>query len=168
MGVNSFIMWAVIDPVMRAVITETLGSSIVETRDLSRAFSHWSNAWASHLVKIWASSSEFWPLQWSRDVSFDPCVLILQWSWGVAFKLCALAIAVMLRRRPRPLRLELREWLWLTLRLEYRLYFLMTCPQWFLDSLQNPSKVFETPWLTEMGFGILWTFLLAAILSRLD
>ena len=31
MGVNSLITWAVIDPVMMAVIIETQGSSIVET-----------------------------------------------------------------------------------------------------------------------------------------
>ena len=40
MGVNSLITWAVIDPVMRAVITETQGSSVVETRALDLAFSH--------------------------------------------------------------------------------------------------------------------------------
>ena len=29
--------------------------------------------------------------------------------------------------------------------------------KWFLNSLQNPSKVFETPRLIGMDFGILWT-----------
>ena len=37
----------------------------------------------------------------------------------------------------------LHEWLWLALRLKYRLWFLMTCPQWFLDSLQNPLQSFQ-------------------------
>ena len=40
MGVNSLITWAVIDPVMRAVITEMQGSSVVEMRALGVAFSY--------------------------------------------------------------------------------------------------------------------------------
>ena len=40
MGVNSLITWAVIDPVMRAVITETQGSSVVETWASGLAFYH--------------------------------------------------------------------------------------------------------------------------------
>ena len=32
MGVNSLITWAVIDPIMRAVITKTQGSFVVETQ----------------------------------------------------------------------------------------------------------------------------------------
>ena len=38
MGVNFLITWAVIDPVMRAVIIETQDFSIVETRASSLAF----------------------------------------------------------------------------------------------------------------------------------
>ena len=38
MGVNSFITWAVIHPVMRAVITETQSFSVVRTRGSSLAF----------------------------------------------------------------------------------------------------------------------------------
>jgi len=33
----------------------------------------------------------------------------------------------------------------------------MTCPRWFLDSLQNPSKVFDIPRLTGRDFEIRWT-----------
>ena len=39
MGVISLITWAVIDPVMMAVITEMQGSSVVETRASSLACS---------------------------------------------------------------------------------------------------------------------------------
>jgi len=38
MGVNSLITWAVIDPVMRAVISETQSFSVVGTRASSLAF----------------------------------------------------------------------------------------------------------------------------------
>ena len=38
MGVNFLITWAVIDPVMRAVITETQSFSVVRTRASSLAF----------------------------------------------------------------------------------------------------------------------------------
>jgi len=38
MGVNSLITWAVIDPVMKAVITETKSFSVVGTRASSLAF----------------------------------------------------------------------------------------------------------------------------------
>ena len=38
MGLTPLITWAVIDPVMRAVITETQGFSVVETRASSLAF----------------------------------------------------------------------------------------------------------------------------------
>ena len=47
--------------------------------------------------------------------------------------------------------------------MEHRLYHLLTCFQYFLDSLQTPSKVFETSRLAETGFETLWTCLLAAI-----
>jgi len=32
------------------------GFSVVEMRDSSLAFNRWANAWASHLVEMWASS----------------------------------------------------------------------------------------------------------------
>jgi len=44
MGVNSLITWAVIDPVIRAVITEM--------RALGLAFCYWGDAW-----ETWASNS---------------------------------------------------------------------------------------------------------------
>jgi len=52
MGVYFLITWAVIDRVMRPIITETQGSSVVETWASSLAFSRWSNTWASHLVEM--------------------------------------------------------------------------------------------------------------------
>jgi len=41
MGLIPLITWAVIDPLMRAVITETQGFSAVETRASSLAFWHY-------------------------------------------------------------------------------------------------------------------------------
>ena len=155
MGVNSLITWAVIDPVMMAVITEMQGSSVVETRASSLAFSRWSNAWVSHLVEMWASSSASsfmwdtgfgpasWSLRWSREAGFDPHVLVLQRCWDAAFKLYVLVRQWCWDADFDPYILVLRQWLWLTLRLEFGLYFLMTCPQWFLDSLKNPLQNFR-------------------------
>jgi len=86
------------------------------------------------MTETQVSSSASWPLHWSRDAIFDSRVLILQWCWDAAFMLCVLIIAVILRRGFQPSRLgaalvamsSLASWV----------CFLMTCPQWFLDSLQ--------------------------------
>jgi len=95
MGVNSLITWAVIDPVIRVVITETQGSSVVETRASSLAFSRWGNAWASHLVEMWASSFA-WSFMW--DAGFGPCVLVITVKQRRKFRASRLGTAVMLRR----------------------------------------------------------------------
>jgi len=39
-GLTSLITWAVLDPVMKVVITETRSSRVVETQASSSAFSH--------------------------------------------------------------------------------------------------------------------------------
>jgi len=62
MGVNSLIMWAVIDPVMRAVITEM--------QVLSLASCHWSDAWEMRASN--SASSFTW------DAGFGLHVLVLQ------------------------------------------------------------------------------------------
>jgi len=58
MGVNSLITWAVIDPVMRAVITET--------QALSLAFYCWGNVWETR------TSSSALSFMW--DAGFRLCV----------------------------------------------------------------------------------------------
>jgi len=62
MGVNSLITWAVIDPVMRAVITETWA--------LGLAFCHCGDAWETRASN--SASSFTW------DACFRLCVLVLQ------------------------------------------------------------------------------------------
>jgi len=62
MGVNSLITWAIIDPVMRAVITET--------QVLSLASCHWSDAWGTRASN--SASSFTW------DAGFGLRVLVLQ------------------------------------------------------------------------------------------
>jgi len=59
--------------------------------------------------------SRLWSSQWCRDVGFNPRVLVLHW------------------------------WRWLALRLEFGFYFLMTCLQWFLDSLQGADVIDSLP-----------------------
>ena len=61
MGVNSLITWAVIDPVLRAVITET--------QALSLAFCCWGNAWETR------TSRSVLSFMW--DTSFGLCVWVL-------------------------------------------------------------------------------------------
>ena len=104
MGVNSLITWAVIDPVMRTVITETQGSSVIKTRASSLAFIRWSNTWASHLVEMWASSSA-WSFIW--DAGFGPFVLVIVVKQIRRFRPLRLGTAVMLRCGFQTLRLEI-------------------------------------------------------------
>ena len=153
MGINSLITWAVIDPVMRVVITEMQGSSAVETRAATLAFSCWGNAWVS--------------FAFGWNVSFKFCVkfyvrrglraLRLGHCGEAEMQVSTLAsgAAVMLRRGFQALRLghhsdvETRVWTLVSwccvsgLRLESRLCFLMTCPQWFLNSLQSSLWLFS-------------------------
>ena len=96
MGVNSLISWAIIDPVMRTVITKT--------RALGLAFYHWGDAWDT-----WAStsaSSFTWDAGlglWSRyckdgwDASFKLCILAIALKQRRDFRLSCLSAAVMLR-----------------------------------------------------------------------
>jgi len=63
MGVNFLITWAIIDPVMRAVITETRVSSL--------ASSYCNNA------ETRVSTLASWSLQCCWDASFNPRVLVL-------------------------------------------------------------------------------------------
>ena len=66
-----------------------------------------------------------WALrQWCCDTGFEPCVL------------------------------PLHEWLWLVSHMKCGLCYLMTCLQWFLDSLQNFLQSFWNFGLTGMSFKI--------------
>jgi len=151
MGLTPLIAWAVIDPVMRKVITETQGFSAIETRVLNLAFWHYIDGW---------------------DAGFKLCVLTIAVVLRRGLRVSRFGNAVMLRRSLQALRLShcserrrlrslhfgtalilrcslqalclghcsdvktqasssaswpLHEWLWLALCLKYRLCFLMTC-----------------------------------------
>jgi len=134
MGLTLLIMRAVIDPVMRAVITQMQGFSAVKMQ-ASSAFWHYNVVGCQ--------------LRTLPDAGFKLCVLVLQWHWDAGFKLCVLAIET---RASSSASWPLHEWLWLALRLKYRLYFLMTYPQWFLDSLQNPLQSFQNSAVDWDGF----------------
>ena len=62
-----------------------------------------------------------WVLKWCWDASFYFYLLALQWCWDAGFEPCILA---------------LHEWLRLASRSKYGPCYVMTCLQWFLDSLQ--------------------------------
>jgi len=64
-----------------------------------------SVSWYCNNAETRLSRSASWSLQWCWDAGFNPRVLVLRW------------------------------WRWLALRLEFGFCFLMTCLQWFLDSL---------------------------------
>ena len=66
MGLTPLITWAVLDPVMRAVITETQGSSPVGT---------W--VWALHLA-----------VEVTLDTGLKLCIWVPRWCWNASFKLC--------------------------------------------------------------------------------
>jgi len=63
---------------------------------------------------------------------FDIAVML-----GHGFQASYFDTAVMLGCGFRASRLGVTEWLWLALSLKYGLCYLMTCLQWFLDSLQQ-------------------------------
>ena len=143
MGVNSLIMWAVIDPVMRAVITETWASSL--------AFYRWSNAWETR-----TSNSA---LRFIWDAGFGPCILILQWCWDATFELCVLVIVVTLRHRFQPSRLgaalvAMLPYVW---SLDTAFWWLNPSDFWIV--YKTPSKVFDILRLTGTDFKILWTLI---------
>jgi len=93
-------MWAVIDPVMRAVITETQGFSAVETRASSLAFWHYI---------IVLLDAYFEPdrreLQTLLNAGFELCILVLHRWLRRGLQAHILAIGVKQRRGLRPLRL---------------------------------------------------------------
>ena len=125
---------------MRTVITETQSFSVVGMRASNSCFRCRLRTLLDagfELCQTRASCFASWPLQCSWDASFDPRVWVLYWYWGAGFMLCVLA---------------LHEWLWLASRLGYRLCSLMTCLQWFLDSLQNPLQSFQNSVVDWDGF----------------
>ena len=146
-------MWAVIDPVTKAVITETQGFSVVKM---------WASSFAFWMLTLNLARRGLWTLpdagfrlcvlrlQWCRDTGFEPRVLALQWCQDAGFELRVLVITMQLGRGLRPLRLGtvlmLRRGLH-ALRLGITrvsmiilssgLCSLMTYLWWFLDSLQR-------------------------------
>ena len=101
------------------------------------------------------SSSASWPLHWSKDAIFDSRVLILQWCWDATLMLRVLVMPWCWDAGFNPRVLVLCEWQWLVLHLEFGLYFLMTCLQWFLDSLQIWLESCSTAVL-DSAWRILW------------
>jgi len=91
-------------------------------------------------LRIWDAGFKLyaWALKWYWDTGFELCVLALHWCWDAGFEPCVLA---------------LHKWLWLALRLKHGLCYLMTCLQWFLDSLHRSLRIFSKP-STINGFGM--------------
>ena len=89
MGVNSLITWAVIDPVMRAVITETQSLSVVRTRASSLTFQMPTPNHAGCGFRTLPDTGFrlcVLRLQWCRDAGFDPRVLVLYWCKDTGFE----------------------------------------------------------------------------------
>ena len=147
MGLTPLITWAVLDPVMKVVITEMQGSSPVKMRVWALRLAVKVTLDVGFELHVWDVGFKLcaWALKWYWDAGFELCILALQWCWDAGFEPCVLA---------------LHEWLWLTSYLKHEFCYLMTYFQWFLDSLQNPLKSFGNS--TEAGFETLWTSLLAA------
>ena len=76
MGVNSLIMWAVIDPIMWAVITETQSFSTVGTQTSSLTFWMLTLDLARCGLRTLPNAGLMLcilKLQWCRDTGFEPC-----------------------------------------------------------------------------------------------
>jgi len=100
-------MWAVLDPVMGVIITETRGSFAVETRIWAPrlAIEMMLDAglepcvlallwyWDADVELCWDAGFEprVLAMQWCWDASFEPCVLASQWCWDAGFEPCVLA-----------------------------------------------------------------------------
>jgi len=128
-GLTPLITWAVLDPVMKVVITEMQGSSPLEMRVWALRLAVEVTLDVSFELHVWNVGFKLraWALKWYWDADLEPCVLTLQWCWDADFEPCVLA---------------LHEWLWLALRLKHGFCYLITCLQWILDSLQEiPSSI---------------------------
>ena len=164
MGVNSLITWAVIDPIMRAVITET--------QVLTLTFCLWSNAETqvrpSRLDAAVMVRRGFRPLRLGvavmlrrnfQALRLGHCVLAIVVKQRRGFQPLHLGTVMMLRRGFQALRPDhcdevetwvstLASWCCTTscaaLRLKFGLCFLMTYPQWFLNSLHISIKLYAT------------------------
>ena len=108
----------------------------VKTRASDSVFPYWhgirSVPWASRL------RHGLQALTWVSSFVPEHKVVLRHGLWALR-----LAIAVVLRFGLWALRFALYEWLWLASYLKHELCYLITCLQWFLDSLQNPLQSFR-------------------------
>ena len=155
-------MWAITDPIMRAVTTEMRSSLAV---GLSSAFSHWDVVGCGPqallnvgfeprvlaLLWCWDAGVE---LCW--DTGFEPRILALQWYWDVGFKPHVLALQWYFRVS----HFDTVSMIFMSLASEEWALNLTTYLQWFLDSLQNPPPKFSKlrGWLGQVlkHFGLIF------------
>jgi len=111
-------------------------------------FSHWK-CWLRALYDAGFELCVL-ALQWSWDTGFESCVLTLRWRLDTGFELCVLALQWSWGHGFRASCFDFARVALIASRLEYRLCSLMTCSQWFLDSLQHweETKNFLTLTLT--------------------
>jgi len=148
---------------MGVVITEMQGSSVVETQawalrlvievtlDAGLELCVWAQWWCWHAsfklcveLRVWDAGLELhvWALRWYWntsfklyvelriwDAGFKRCVWVLKWCWDAGFDLYVLALQWCWD--------ALHEWLWLASRLKHGPCYLVTCLQWFLNSLHS-------------------------------
>jgi len=159
MGLTPVITWAVTDPVMRAVITETQSSSVVEMRALSSAFSHCNVIGCGPRALL---RRRLWALlrRGLRALRLDFAMMLRRGvralRLGIAmmlrrrFQALRLGFAMMLRHGFRALRLGIvmmlrREFQALRLGITSMIFISLTSKIWTLLSDDLSSVIFKQP-----------------------